>query len=95
MTQLLITMKIMILNPDASLAISCTGRNVIDSAIAIPVPYIAKCGVWYFVCTFSNALGNKLSRAMANGNREVAMIPANAIDVTTVTAKTAEITPTV
>ena len=66
-----------------------------DNAMAIPVPQIAKCGVWYFVCTFSKALGNKLSRAMANGNREVAMIPANAIAVTTVTANTAEMTPMV
>ena len=45
-TEALMVMKIMILNPDASFAISSTGSNVIASAIAKLVPTMARCGVW-------------------------------------------------
>ena len=83
--------KIIILKPDASLAISFTGRNEIQKPIAIPVMIIDKWGVLYFGCTFSIDWGSKLSLAIANGNLDVAITPAKAIPISMVIAKNAEI----
>ena len=88
-------MNIIILNPDANSATSCTGRNVIARPIAIPVPIMAQCGVPYLPCTLSRNLGISLSLDIAKGNLEDARIPASAIEVIVITARIAAIFPTV
>ena len=84
----------MIWNPDASFATSFTGNVTIHIAMARLVIMMAQCGVSNLMLMSSNGCGSKLSRAIANKNREAAKTPESAPEIIVRTAKVAIARPT-